>query len=175
MASNVEIKARVADLAALRERALALGAAPAGHLQQRDTFFRVARGRLKLRELGPGDGELIFYERPDAPGPKRSDYAIHPTGDPATLRELLGRALGVRGVVEKRRELLMLGRTRIHLDQVRGLGDFLELEVVLDADELPANGEKVAHEILGGLGVPATALVSGAYIDLLESGAAWRS
>jgi len=83
------------------------------------------------------------------------------------MEAVLARALGVRGVVDKRRELFMIGRTRVHLDEVHGLGHFLELEVVLGDAEPAAGGEREAHELLAKLGVPAAALVAPAYIDLL--------
>ena len=168
MARNVEIKARLADLEATRARVVAL--APRAHdkLTQLDTFFRVARGRLKLRKLGPARGELIFYERPDAAGPKLSSYAIHACEDPDALAALLGAALGVRGEVAKERDVYLVGRTRIHLDRVRGLGDFLELEVVLAEGESAEAGLAEARELMRALAVPESALVAGAYADLLH-------
>lgn len=166
MGTNVEIKARVSDLRALRAR-VAARAMAAGVVQQTDTFFAVPRGRLKLRAFGDGTGELIFYERPDRPGPKASSYSRCPCPAPEALSGLLGRALGVRGVVEKRREVFVAGRTRIHLDEVQGLGEFLELEVVLGPGEPFAEGERVALELLASLDVPETALEAGAYLDLL--------
>jgi len=168
VARNVEIKARVADLARLRERVGALATAPPRVLHQTDTFFRVPRGRLKLREFGDGTGELIFYERPDRPGPKLSSYCIAPCSDPVALAALLRRALGVRGVVAKRRELFLVGRTRVHLDEVRGLGCYLELEVVLAEGEAEAAGEAEARALLGRLGLSPAELVGSAYVDLLE-------
>jgi predicted adenylyl cyclase CyaB len=167
VARNVEIKARLADLEATRARVLAL--APHRHEKQAqvDTFFRTRRGRLKLRKLGPAAGELIFYERSDAQGPKLSSYAIHRCEDPDALAALLGAALDVRGVVAKEREIYLVGRARIHLDRVARLGDFLELEVVLAEGEAPAAGEAEARDLLRALGVADEALVAGAYADLL--------
>ena len=167
-ARNVEIKARVADPSALRARVAAAATAPPVIIGQRDTFFAVARGRLKLRRFDDGSGELIGYERDDTPGPKTSTYARSPCADADGMEAVLARALGVRGVVEKRRELFMIGRTRVHLDDVRGLGHFVELEVVLGASEPAADGEREAHALLATLGVPAAALLAPAYIDLLE-------
>lgn len=167
-ARNVEIKARVADPAALRARVASLATAPPVILGQRDTFFTVARGRLKLRRFDDGSGELIFYERDDTTGPKTSTYSKSPCPDATGMEALLARTLGVRGVVEKRRELFMIGRTRVHLDDVRGLGHFVELEVVLGASEPAADGEREARALLATLGVPAAALLAPAYIDLLE-------
>ena len=172
MPSNVEIKARIPDseFAALRERAAALAARPAEVLRQTDTFFATEKGRLKLREFHNGGGELIYYERPDQSGPKHSSYTRSDCPEPASMREALGRALGVRGVVEKRREVLLAGQTRIYLDEVSGLGSFLELEVVLANGQSVESGERIACDLLKRLGVPAEALESAAYIDLLEEG-----
>ena len=167
MPANIEIKARVAHPAALMNRALELATAPPQTILQTDTFFPVAEGRLKTREFADGTGELIFYRRPDATGPKTSDYAITRTEDGAGLGKILSASLGTRGVVVKRRILLMAGRTRIHLDEVEVLGSFLELEVVLKDGEDPAVGEAEAADLMGKLGVASADLVSGAYIDML--------
>src|ERR1700730_4675392 len=124
MASNVEIKARVTDPKAMRSRVEALGTTAPEELVQIDTFYNVPTGRLKLREFADGAGELIYYDRPDAVGPTVSNYLRAPSSDPSSLRDVLGRALGVRATVTKRREVFLIGQTRIHLDEVEGLGPF---------------------------------------------------
>ncbi len=167
MARNVEIKARVSDLAAVEARAGAIATQPPVDLVQDDTFFTCAIGRLKLREFGDGRGELIYYLRPDHTGPKVSDYLISPTTAPAALRESLSRAVGVVGRVRKRRRLYLLDRTRIHLDQVEGAGMFVELEVMLRDDESLENGQAVAKQVMKLLGIRESQLVEGAYVDLL--------
>jgi len=168
-ARNVEIKARVADPAALRARVAPLATAPPLIIGQRDTFFAVARGRLKLRRFDDGSGRLIFYERDDTTGPKTSYYSMSTCPDAREMEAVLARALGVRGVVDKRRELFMIGRTRVHLDEVRDLGHFLELEVVLRDGEPPADGEREARALLAALAISPDALLAPAYIDLLEA------
>src|SRR5882672_7928354 len=97
-ARNVEIKARVADPAALRARVAARATAPPTVLGQTDTFFTIARGRLKLRRFDDGTGELIFYERDDTPGPKTSWYSKAACPDARGMEHVLSRAVGVRGV-----------------------------------------------------------------------------
>jgi adenylate cyclase class IV len=164
---NVEIKARVADLAAVEARAAAIADSGPVDIAQDDTFFACPRGRLKLRELAPGLGQLIHYHRPDQGGPKLSDYVIAPTSDPAALREALTRAYGVAGRVRKHRRLYLAGRTRIHLDRVEGLGDFMELEVVLGTSDDTAGGESEARRIMQALGIDERDLVEGAYVDLM--------
>lgn len=168
MPSNIEIKARVRDFAEIRRRAEALSDMPLKVIAQEDTFFHVKKGRLKLRDFGTGSAQLIFYQRPDRDGPKRSDYRIFETDDPTGLRTVLELAYGVRGSVRKTRYLYLAGQTRIHLDDVAGLGQFMELEVVLRADQSDAEGQSIAEDLMSRLGVEADDLVDGAYIDLLE-------
>lgn len=173
MPANVELKARIPSVDALLPRATAL-ADEDDHPQlmhQDDTFFNVPHGRLKLRVFADGAGELIHYHRPDAAGPKVSDYLITAVADPDSLRDVLERACGVIGRVVKRRVLVLVGQTRIHLDRVEGLGEFLELEVVLRAGQSEAEGIAIAQALMEALGVPAEALISGAYLDLLHDDA----
>src|SRR5713101_6441952 len=144
MASNVEIKARVTDAATMRPRLESLGTSAPEELVQVDTFYNVPTGRLKLREFANGTGELIYYERPDAVGPNVSSYFRAPSSDPASLRDVLARSLGVRATVRKRRDVFLIGQTRIHLDEVEGLGSFIEFEVVLCDGQSVADGERVA-------------------------------
>lgn len=166
MARNVEIKARVPDLSVIEDRARAIATSGPVELAQDDTFFACAHGRLKLREFPDGTAELIHYLRPDDAGPKTSDYVISATATPDALRESLSRALGVIGRVRKRRRLYHLGRTRIHVDQVEGLGAFVELEVVLREGEASETGLGEAWRIMGLLGIDESQLVRGAYVDL---------
>src|SRR5262245_42488355 len=128
MPVNIEIKARARDFAEARRRAQVLSGGPAEVISQEDTFFNAPKGRLKLRALGDR-AQLIYYERVDASGPKRSDYQVFETGNPDSLKATLTLALGLRGVIRKTRYLHLVGQTRIHLDDVEGLGQFIELEV----------------------------------------------
>ena len=169
MARNVEIKARVRELDAIRAKAAALASGPGEILQQTDTFFAVPAGRLKVREFSDGSGELIAYERPNQPGPKESSYSRFTCLNARALTATLSRVLPTRGTVVKQREVFLIGRTRVHLDQVEGLGFFVELEVVLAPGEPAEDGTREAHGLLDALDIPQAALVAEAYIDLLES------
>ena len=169
MARNIEIKARIESVEALLPRAQALAAGTPERIVQDDTFFGCPHGRLKLRDFGTGHGELIQYERADVQGPKTSTYLRSPTTSPDSLRDALARALGVLGRVRKQRWLLLAGRTRIHLDRVEGLGDFLELEVVLGDSEPEADGQAEANALLARLGIDTSQLEAGAYLDLLAA------
>ncbi|QJR15364.1 class IV adenylate cyclase [Usitatibacter palustris] len=169
MPRNIEIKARVIDPAATERRARAIATEGPTDLVQDDTFFAAAHGRLKLREFADGRGELIHYTRADDAGPKASDYVLTPVPDPAGLRESLARAVGVIGRVRKRRRLYIVDRTRVHLDAVEGLGDFIELEVVLAEGETLEAGHAVAESLMASLGIERAQLLQGAYLDLLAN------
>lgn len=175
MPRNVEIKARLDSVETLLPVAQRLAGGTPQTILQDDTFFPCPQGRLKLRDFGDGHGELIQYERADTTGPKTSTYVRVPTDAPDLLREALARALGTLGRVRKRRWLLLASRTRIHLDRVEGLGDFLELEVVLrDGEDEPA-GVAEAHALMAQLGVAPSQLCEGAYLDLLAAASAAAS
>lgn len=175
MARNIEIKARIDDLERLRGRVAAIADRGPIEIRQDDTFFACDRGRLKLREFSPAEGELIFYQRANESGPKPSFYVISPTADPASLRESLTLAYGQAGRVLKVRTLYLVGRTRIHLDRVSGLGHYLELEVVLDDNEEQVAGIGEARRLMERLGVAPSQLVEGAYVDLLAAAGENRS
>ena len=170
MARNVEVKARLdGSIESLLPRVRALADGPEVRIEQDDAFFACARGRLKLRDFGDGTGELIHYDRADAPGPKLSDYVRAPTADPAALREALSRAHGIHGRVCKTRWLLLVGQTRVHLDRVAGLGDCIELEVVLRPQQTLGEGAAIAEALLSRLQVPTAQRLAGAYLDLLPA------
>ena len=167
MARNVEIKARLDSIEAIASRVVAIADQGPFEIVQDDTFFACANGRLKLREFSPDRGELIFYRREDRSGPKESFYVRTATSEPTALRECLTLAHGHVGRVQKHRTLFLAGRTRLHLDRVARLGDFLEIEVVLRDDESIESGSHEADDLMRRLGVSSSQLVEEAYVDLL--------
>jgi predicted adenylyl cyclase CyaB len=169
MPRNIEIKARIDSVAELLPQARALADGPEVTIAQDDTFFAARHGRLKLREFADGGAELIHYQRPDSAEAKASDYVRVPVPAPAALREALARALGVQGRVRKQRLLLMVGATRIHLDEVDGLGAFIELEVVLGEGQSDAAGVETAQALMRALGLASAPRLAGAYLDLLAA------
>ncbi|MFZ1728703.1 MAG: class IV adenylate cyclase [Bacteroidota bacterium] len=168
MPRNTEIKARIDDLSSLAAAVALLADRGPELIEQDDTFFHCENGRLKLRVFANGKGELIFYQRPNQTGPKESFYVISPTDNPDSLRRALRLAYGEVGRVRKRRTLYLIGRTRVHLDEVEGLGSFLELEVVFEESESAAEGETIARDLLAKLGISTENLIEGAYLDLLR-------
>lgn len=171
MPRNVEIKARIPGTSALLPTAAAIADQGPFEIAQDDTFFRCDTGRLKLRQFSADHGELIFYQRANEAGPKVSFYVRSATSEPGTLREALSLAYGQVGRVIKHRTLFILGRTRIHIDQVQDLGPFLELEVVLADGESTEDGMRDADSIMERLGVASSQLVESAYVDLLRDAA----
>lgn len=169
VARNVEIKAKVRDWDEVAARAEALSGTAGEVLEQEDVFFSVTEGRLKLRTFPDGRGELIAYDRPDCAGATTSHYRIFRTGEPENLKSVLAQGMGIRGIVRKRRILHWVDSTRIHLDDVEGLGRFLELEVVLRDGESEACGVGVADRLLEALGIAEADRIDCAYIDLLEA------
>ena len=167
MARNIEIKAQIESIESLLPLVAKIADEGPIEIVQDDTFFACPNGRLKLRAFSEHDGQLIFYQRPNSAGPKESFYGISPISSPDTLRQVLSLAYEEAGRVCKQRTLFLVGRTRIHLDKVEELGDFLELEVVLAEGEPSEAGISVAHELLEKLGVSQHQLVEEAYVDLL--------
>ena len=167
---NVELKARDPDPEATRARCLALGAVEAGVLTQRDTYFAGRDGRLKLREQDGERAELIAYGRPDSTEASESTYVLAPVADADAMAEALDTGLGATVVVSKRRRLLLWEGVRIHLDEVEGLGSFVEFEAVLpEAGSLDEARAKVTR-LRESLGIVDDALVSVGYSDLLLEG-----
>ena len=168
MPANIEIKARVKDFESLRQAAARRSDTPCQIISQEDTFFHCPQGRLKLRELAQNRGQLIYYQRQDVTGPKHSEYMIYETDSPASLKLILAKAFGIRGVVSKTRYLYLAGQTRIHLDDVQGLGKFMELEVVLLPGQTDAEGQVIAASLMHELGIHEQDLIDSAYMDLIE-------
>jgi predicted adenylyl cyclase CyaB len=168
MPANIEIKARVRDLEILKRLAAQLSNIACQVIPQEDTFFNCPQGRIKIRVLNPNRGQLIFYQRQDISGPKHSEYRIFETNDPAGLKSILTEAFGVRGVVTKTRTLYLVGQTRIHLDEVEGLGSFMELEVVLEPGQTDAEGQAIAEKLMHELGIKDDDLIDSAYMDLIK-------
>jgi predicted adenylyl cyclase CyaB len=168
MPRNIEIKASVEHLDGIENKVALIATEDPTTIAQDDTFFRCDSGRLKLRAFSDTEGELIFYRRADENGPKESFYLCSPTTAPATLRESLSLAYGQMGRVQKQRIVYIVGRARVHLDKVKDLGYFIEIEVVLTEEESAESGQSEAYELMEYLGIKPSQLVKGAYVDLIN-------
>jgi len=164
---NIEIKAKLRDYEKVQKLVEELCPNPVQTEQQEDTFFITSKGRLKLRE-SDDKSALIYYDRKDSLEPSQSDIAISFTDNPDTLKSVLSKSIGNRGIVKKNRTLYKYGQTRIHLDDVEGLGKFMELEVVLRSDQTSKDGEAIANELMDKFSIHKSDLIDVAYIDLIE-------
>lgn len=164
---NLEIKANVESLAPFRSRLGQLeGAARQPVVRQADWYFRVPKGRLKLRVFGADcGGQLIFYSRPDRRAPRTSDFQWMPVADAAGTLRLLTEMFGVRVCVRKRREVWLYRNARIHLDTVDGLGRFVEIEVIVSKG--PRQARNLMAALSGALRIERANLIAGSYSDML--------
>ena len=162
---NIELKARDPDPARSLRVCGELGAEDHGELWQRDTYFVVPQGKLKLREQQPGSPHLIQYDRADQPQQRVSRYRVAVVDHPAAVKAVLDAALGVRVVVEKRRRLFLFGSVRIHLDDVDGLGRFLEFEAVAPPDSDLAEERRLVAELRATFAITDCLLVATGYAD----------
>lgn len=167
MPTNIEIKALLKNREAAEAVAARLSDSGPETIRQEDVFFACDRARLKLRIFSPDRGELIRYERANVAEARGSRYLIARTSDPRILNDILTATLGTTGVVRKTRVLYLIGQTRVHIDNVQGLGDFLELEVVLRPGQTELDGKNIVTALLFEFGISHEQLVAEAYIDLL--------
>jgi predicted adenylyl cyclase CyaB len=166
MARNIELKAHNPDPERSLATSLALGAADHGWLHQLDTYFEVSHGRLKLREQDDS-AELIQYERADEAIERESRYRIVPVQNPDAVKEALAASLGVLVAVEKARRLLVWRNVRIHLDDVPGLGSFVELEAVAEAGSDLVGEYESIRKLRRALEITDERILAGSYSDQL--------
>jgi len=165
----VELKARYEDLG--KARALLSGATSLGTFVQSDTYFSLGERRLKLRSTdGVKEGQLVYYERPDASGVKESQVLLATVSDGAAVREMLTRVFPVQAEVRKTREVYRFQGVQVHLDTVAGLGKFLEFEKILADDSEREEGRKTLEGLRRYFQIPEEDLMASSYSDLVESG-----
>ncbi|MHB8380955.1 MAG: class IV adenylate cyclase [Candidatus Binataceae bacterium] len=164
---NLEAKFPLRDHLRARESAEAIGYTVRAILRQRDTFFRVASGKLKLREIADeAGGALIYYGREGLGALQLSRYEILPVPDSAATRTMLAAALGILAEVRKERTLLMRANVRLHLDRVADLGDFGEIEAVIAEGDDPESSRAAVEELLAALGISPGDLIERSYFEL---------
>ena len=164
---NIEIKARCNDHEKIRSILKSRNADFKGTDHQIDTYFKVDNGRLKLRE-GNIENFLVFYEREDKEGPKKSDVILFKSDPSSSLKEILLKSLGALVVVDKQREIYFIENVKFHIDTVMNLGTFMEIEAI-DSDG-SYKKEKLLEQCQSYLklfGIPKDDLVSVSYSDLL--------
>jgi adenylate cyclase, class 2 len=168
---NIEIKARTGRAAAIRQYLLDQGAEQCGADKQVDTYFKVADGRLKLRE-GNIENNLIYYRRIETSAIKQSDVELVKTGDAPALKSMLTKALGIKAVVSKQREIYYLGNVKFHLDTLEGLGNFVEIEASNQFEDIPAEKlRQQCREYMQAFGIGEEDIVNRSYSDMVMEAA----
>lgn len=165
--TNIEIKARTDRHGEIREILKSKNADFKGTDNQTDTYFKVNSGRLKIRE-GNIENQLIYYLRENTENPKQSNVILYKTDPGSSLKQILKQSLGILTVVEKEREIYFIGNVKFHLDYIKGLGTFVEIEAI-DTDGTIGK-EKLSEQCnyyLDLLQIPHEDLISDSYSDLL--------
>ncbi|MHB1908007.1 MAG: class IV adenylate cyclase [Nitrososphaerales archaeon] len=166
----VELKVKVEDLNAIRDRVQRLNPKNVGVFKQIDTYYGVKDLRLKVRETGDqSEVQVMYYKRENIEGPKRSDILIFEAKPATAVKDVLASVLGIRIVVEKKREIYRYKGTQIHLDRVKGLGSYVEFERPTKGDGASMHrDQKVLEELFTKLGLDSKRLEKGSYSDLIE-------
>ncbi|MDI6803934.1 MAG: class IV adenylate cyclase [Bacteroidota bacterium] len=166
MPSNLELKAKIASISSLSQIAEEIGATYITTMLQEDTYFYSTKGRLKLRVINEDKAELIFYDRDETTNYRFSEYQIYRVADKELMRKILEHAYGIRSIVKKQRQLFTYKNCRIHIDQVDGLGDFLELEVILSKSD--NDGEELMKFLSDKFSSQFLCIIQDSYSDILE-------
>lgn len=166
---NIECKASDPDPSGSLAICRTLGAQDHGEIRQHDTYFKVPRGGLKLREERPGRPHLIQFERASEPRQRESRYRIAEVDDAQALRTALTAALGTSVVVCKTRRLFLWRQVRIHLDTVELLGNFIELEAVAVPGSDLAEEYALVQTLRERLGITDDRLVAQGYAEQLRA------
>lgn len=164
---NVEIKARCNAASFIRKYLLDNNADFKGVDEQTDTYFNVQHGRLKLRE-GNIENNLIFYERTNQAGPKNSHFNLVKVEDAKGLKEALQKSIGIKVIVQKRREIYYIANVKFHIDEVPGLGSFVEIEagnILADLSQQQLNEQ--CNFYLQEFGINEEDLIEVSYSDML--------
>ena len=169
--ANIELKARYPDPEKGRQTCERLGAQLVQSERQRDTYFSTGAYRMKLRESSLGKHFMIWYSRPNESNSRKSSYRLLPVADPAAKRQIFAASMGVKAEVEKARHLYQYGPTRIHIDYVEGLGEFIEFEYVVSEEAPEEEGYRVIERLREEFGINDEDLIAGSYSDLVLMGA----
>ncbi len=165
MRQNLELKARISSVSEAVHAAHRLKAKAKGILRQRDVYYKVSHGRLKLRIINDRSAELIFYNRPNKKGSRYSDYFLLHISNVRLVNELCTAAFGQKVVVEKKRRLFIYKNSRIHLDEVRELGTFIEFEVLVKHGRHQA--QKLLEALVTKFNIRRATIIAVSYADLV--------
>jgi predicted adenylyl cyclase CyaB len=162
----LELKARYEDLG--KARALLKGAEHVGTFRQVDSYFSTGEHRLKVRSVaGHKEGQLVYYERPDEGGVKESYVLLADLPDAATVLEILRRTFPVQAEVRKTREIYRMQDVQVHLDEVKGLGRFIEFEMALSGEAEREEARRRLESLRSYFQIPEEDLMAASYSDLM--------
>jgi len=164
LARNLEIKCRLDNFKIVRKRILEIKRFAFLNEIQVDVYYKIKKGRLKLRIINSERGSLIFYERKEKTSKRISNYLISETESFKELDAILRRQFEVLGIVHKKRDIYLENNIRIHLDSVKGLGKFLEIEVVYES---LIKAKKQMEQLIVALGLDEKDFIKASYSDLL--------
>jgi adenylate cyclase, class 2 len=165
MPKNLEVKARIQNVSEAIKVAHSISATYAGELLQTDTYFHVVKGRLKLREIDNTNSELIYYNRSEEMSDRISNFDIFPCQYSNQLKLMLEKGLGIKAIVQKKRKLFMYQNTRIHIDDVRHLGMFIEIESPVESSIEPA--KKIVDFLVKKFSIDESQVILNSYLDLV--------
>jgi adenylate cyclase, class 2 len=164
--TNLEIKAAYPSAATAKKHAIAIGGKFAGTLAQIDTYYKVGSGRLKLRVINGKRAELIYYQRANTKRSRYSNYTVLELPNATSAGALFQSLFGIWKIVRKKRVLFLYQNARIHIDTVKGLGTFIEFEVIVNL------GRKQARALMLFLRkqfvVESNSVIAGSYSDMIQ-------
>jgi len=163
----IEIKANCVQPEKIRQILVAHNANFVGIDHQIDTYFKVPNGRLKLRE-GNIENHLIHYQRTNIAGPKKSEVLLYKSPPGSSLKSVLKAALGILTIVDKKRAIYFIGNVKFHIDEVKNLGSFVEIEAIdEDGTNAESSLEEQCRHFMDLLGIQKKDLLELSYSDLL--------
>ncbi|MCB0281685.1 MAG: class IV adenylate cyclase [Calditrichae bacterium] len=168
MGKNIEIKAECTDPEKVESIIIEKGWKSGGVENQKDTFFNVPNGRLKLRETNENQAVLIPYFRPDMNTLRDSEYVLLKTDETRQALSILKKMFGIRWIVSKKRKIYFYDNIRIHLDEVDSLGSFIEFEGVISDDKMYNETQEKLEWLIELFEIAQEQIFKEAYVDMLE-------
>ena len=164
---NIEIKAKCSEPSVIRKILKSRNADFKGIDHQIDTYFHARNGRFKMRE-GSIEYSLVFYDREDIAGPKRSDVIYYHPRKTDPIKQQLLKSVGELVIVDKQREIYYIDNIKFHIDSVKDLGSFVEIEAIDRTGDIGAEKLYIqCEEYLKLFRIPEADLLTNSYSDML--------
>jgi len=163
---NIEFKAELRHPEAAKRQCTVLKAQFIGTLRQTDTYYKLPDGRLKKRQAPGEPTEWIFYHRPNRVSPAMSNFTI--LSDEQARRRWGTHSLREWLQIKKTRDLWMLENVRIHLDEVKSLGRFIEFEAKVGENYGVKECQMIVSHLRETFGPTLGEPVAVSYSDLMD-------